>query len=246
MNIYHAMTDWFNLWLAKQVMNLEKFDVLTMDDYEVLPKLDPVWTKILGASSVYTLNEKQKEGQVCYKKVIFGESGAHSMLMQSRYRVDCNNAELYKKFAREFKAKMNPAIETSTKRRITAVVRKDHGKTIMRQFQNEDEIVNALRTLDNVQVTVVDLVTLSLQEQFNLIANTDILFATHGAALTHSLFLPEDAVVVEFSPVYSWYENLVTMAGRKHLSFGTNNYFRHTIPVNIPELLSVMKKALTM
>jgi hypothetical protein len=90
MNIYHAMTDWFNLWLAKQVMNLEKFDVLTMDDYEALPKLDPVWRKILGASNVYTLNEKRKEGQVCYKKVIFGESGAHSMLMQSRYRVDCN------------------------------------------------------------------------------------------------------------------------------------------------------------
>ena len=43
---------------------------------------------------------------------------------------------------------------------------------------------------------------LSMRDQLNLVVRTDILVGMHGAGLSHALFLPSHAGVIEFYPTY--------------------------------------------
>lgn len=65
-----------------------------------------------------------------------------------------------------------------------------------RQISNEDELVAMMRSYKNVNVTVVDLASLTFSEQLGVVSQTDIFIGMHGAALTHTLFLPSHAAMI--------------------------------------------------
>jgi hypothetical protein len=87
-----------------------------------------------------------------------------------------------------------------------------------RQVANEEALVAALRAHARVAVTLVDLATLDFAAQARLVAEgTDVLVGMHGAALTHALYLPRWAGVLELWPkptdMWRCFELLATMAG---------------------------------
>ena len=53
--------------------------------------------------------------------------------------------------------------------------------------------------LSSLVVQVVDFVDLSFREQLLLVRRTDLLVGVHGAGLTHALFLPPGAHLIEFA-----------------------------------------------
>jgi hypothetical protein len=84
------------------------------------------------------------------------------------------------------------------------------------QVLNEDEVLAALRAEPGVDVTRRDFACQPPREQAAAVAATEVLVAMHGAALTHSVFLPDGAAVVEISPVLgTWrlFQHLARMRG---------------------------------
>lgn len=64
----------------------------------------------------------------------------------------------------------------------------------------EEEFLAQLASLPYVELTTADFASLSFKQQINLIGNTDLLIGVHGNGLSHILFLPPDAAVIELFP----------------------------------------------
>ena len=74
---------------------------------------------------------------------------------------------------------------------------------IQRKVENEQELIAKLRkkfsnyTIRGVQIDLFD-----MKQQLEFITTTDILIGMHGAGLTHSMFLPKHAGIIELIPNY--------------------------------------------
>lgn len=80
------------------------------------------------------------------------------------------------------------------------------GARIQRRIFNEQQLVERLtadfvRTGRVSQLHVLQLETIPVSEQLRLVADTDVLIGMHGAGLTHTLFLPSHAAVIELAPI---------------------------------------------
>lgn len=64
----------------------------------------------------------------------------------------------------------------------------------------EEELINRIKKLPNVELCVVDFASIPFSEQVNIVANTDVLLGVHGNGLSHTLFLPSGASLIEFFP----------------------------------------------
>lgn len=91
---------------------------------------------------------------------------------------------------------------------VTVVDRKK-AASAGRSIENIDELVEALNALPRshsaqagqlrIQARAVDFVDLSFREQLALVRRTDVLVGAHGAGLTHALFLPPGAHLIEYA-----------------------------------------------
>ncbi|KJR87493.1 uncharacterized protein SPSK_10407 [Sporothrix schenckii 1099-18] len=74
----------------------------------------------------------------------------------------------------------------------------------------------------NVVVQSVDFATLSLPDQLRLVQETDVLVGVHGAGLTHTMFMRENAgAVVEVQPAnlgHKGFRNLAALTGHNYFS----------------------------
>jgi hypothetical protein len=62
------------------------------------------------------------------------------------------------------------------------------------------EFIAKISALPHVRLQVVDFARISFQEQINIVGNTDVLIGVHGNGLSHTLFLPSTACVIEIFP----------------------------------------------
>ncbi|KAF6099214.1 EGF domain specific O-linked N-acetylglucosamine transferase [Phyllostomus discolor] len=85
--------------------------------------------------------------------------------------------------------------DTDGKIRVTLLAR----STEYRKILNQNELVNALKTVSTFEVQIVDYKykELGFLDQLRITHNTDIFIGMHGAGLTHLLFLPDWAAVFE-------------------------------------------------
>ncbi len=64
----------------------------------------------------------------------------------------------------------------------------------------EAQMVDSISKIPGVQLTIAAFEKLSFQEQIQLIGQTDLLIGAHGNGLSHVLFLPDQASVIEIFP----------------------------------------------
>lgn len=64
----------------------------------------------------------------------------------------------------------------------------------------ERRLITQLSSIPGVLINTVDFAKISFEEQVRLIGNTDILIGVHGNGLSHTLFLPNHASVIEIFP----------------------------------------------
>jgi protein O-GlcNAc transferase len=72
-------------------------------------------------------------------------------------------------------------------------------KTKFRNILNQDELVTRLKTIGEYNITVIEYNwrTMSFTEQLQVTHNSDVFIGMHGAGLTHALFLPDWATLIE-------------------------------------------------
>ncbi|XP_012590488.1 PREDICTED: EGF domain-specific O-linked N-acetylglucosamine transferase isoform X2 [Condylura cristata] len=137
--------------------------------------------------------------RVCFKEAIF------SLLPRMRYGLfyntplisGCQNTGLFRAFSQHVLYRLNITQEgpKNGKIRVTILAR----STEYRKILNQNELVNALKTVSTFEVQIVDYKykELGFLDQLRITHNTDIFIGMHGAGLTHLLFLPDWAAVFE-------------------------------------------------
>lgn len=86
----------------------------------------------------------------------------------------------------------------------------------------EQRLLQEIKEKTQLQVHTVDFAAIPFEEQLRIIANTDILMGVHGNGLSHLLFLPSNAVALEFFPPtgFTWdYGLLAKVRGISYFGF---------------------------
>jgi hypothetical protein len=144
--------------------------------------------------------------------------------------------------------------------RVTLVSRRPYTtfvehKFIGRQFDNEDEILQALRAERGVAVERVDFAGgMAVEAQLATVARTEVLVGMHGAALTYALYMPPHGAVVELWPkgqdMWRCFEHAAAMAGLQYARWANADpgAFREDAAgdytrVNVGELMVLVRSA---
>lgn len=90
-----------------------------------------------------------------------------------------------------------------------------------RAMANEDAVIERAKEKfgPHVLIDKVDFDNHTIEDQIRIARTTDILLGAHGAGLTHILWLPSHAVVLEVLPMgfnYPFYERVALLRGLRH------------------------------
>ena len=205
-NIYHTMTDLFNAFLTLKYFNLSPADVrVLLIDTHPISHYEPMYETIF--KSVTKLH--QLPDLTFYKQLFWNRIGYHSEFLdhsqESLPYTEEFNQFILNRYGITKYSPLNCDFLT-----ITLISRKDYvtkqgypKRLTLRKFYNDEELIDALKSsYRHVRIQQVYLEELSLEKQLSLITRTDVLIGMHGAGLTHALFLPPHAGVIELIPKY--------------------------------------------
>lgn len=213
-NVFHSLANIVNAYMSLLIQNIKpKIDrVVILDN---LP--DGPYFSSWGAFSnnVIRLSE-----EVCFEKAIYAIPGGSNFIWKDVWVTNnCYHSSILKSYVRFMLSHYNLLEQKRRGKdspiRIIFSVRKfKPGTTPGRRILNEDEIVNILKneikspTGKLIQTTVVtiDLGTIAFEKQIELMRNTDIYIGMHGAGMTHLIYLPDEAVVIELFPK-GWHQS---------------------------------------
>ena len=216
-NLYHTVTDYYNAFLAMMFFKKtpEETAILLVDGH---PKgsLDNTWSilfnKVTRIGSV--------KGVTLHNEFVWVEQGYNSPMSNQ----EANSIPIVKKFREFFLHKHGVDSESHKlncsavnllflwRRNYVAHPRNPSGQ-VSRKIKNEEQLVKYVtENYMNVNVKAYQLDQFNMSMQLAIIAKTDILVGMHGVGLTHSMFLPKHAGLIEFYPIYWSSNNLVFKA----------------------------------
>ncbi|XP_043933841.1 EGF domain-specific O-linked N-acetylglucosamine transferase isoform X2 [Protopterus annectens] len=224
-NMYHHFCDFVNLYITQHINNSFSMDVnVVMWDTSPFGYGDlfsDTWKAFTSYEIIHLKTYDYK--RVCFKDAIF------SLLPRMRYGLfyntpliaGCSSTGLLKAFSQHVLHRLNITQEETKvgKIRITLLAR----STTYRKILNQDELVNAMKTMFNFDVRVVDYKyrEMGFLDQLQVTHNTDIFIGMHGAGLTHLLFLPDWAVIFELYNCedYRCYMDLARLRGVHYMTW---------------------------
>ena len=206
-NLYHTMTDFFNAFLMMEFFNKTQVETnILLVDGHPHSNLDSTWRTLFNSSTrIGDLPQK-----TVFTDLVWSMVGYESP-MNDHYMMSLPLVEEFRTFFLSTYGLANSAHALNCdslsvlfiwRRDYVAHPRNPSG-FIQRKVQNEQELVTQLRkkftnhTIRGVQIDLFD-----MRQQLDFIVNTDILIGMHGAGLTHSLFLPKHAGIIELIPNY--------------------------------------------
>ncbi|XP_061689277.1 EGF domain-specific O-linked N-acetylglucosamine transferase isoform X3 [Syngnathoides biaculeatus] len=169
-NMYHHFCDFVNLYISQHINNSFSTDINII-----------MWDT------------------VCFKDAFL------SLLPRMRYGLfyntplvsDCSSEGMFRAFSEHVLHRLNILQKGPMAGRIRVTLLER--STEYRRIINQNELVNALKTVLHLEVNVLDYKykDVPFLEQLRITHNSDIFIGMHGAGLTHLLFLPDWAVVFE-------------------------------------------------
>ncbi|XP_071745170.1 LOW QUALITY PROTEIN: EGF domain-specific O-linked N-acetylglucosamine transferase [Lepeophtheirus salmonis] len=226
-NIYHHFCDFFNIYASLHVNASDRNPNMYSDDVRVLiwenqpylSSLGPVWQ----AFTKYPLWNLNTFGgkKVCFKNAIFPllPRMVYGLFYNTPITDGCRGSSLFKAFSEFIPKRLNlpwAAEPDGEKIRVTILSR----RTKHRRILNVDALMKILSLKGMYKVNLAEFSPKTdYIYQLDIIMNTDILVGIHGAGLSHMLFLPEWAVVLELSDCDdpSCYFDLTRLRGLKHI-----------------------------
>ncbi|KAH9500584.1 hypothetical protein Btru_076977 [Bulinus truncatus] len=223
-NMYHHFCDFINLYASQHLNNSFSTDVnVIMWDTSSMPYGDFFSITWKAFTDYPLIALKDLDGKkVCIRDAVF------PLLARMRFGLfynmplipGCYGSSLVKSFTEHILHRLNITQEGPLKEklRVTFLVR----NTQYRNILNQDELASALKVGGEFEVTVVEFNrNIPFQEQLQISHNSDIFIGIHGAGLTHLLFQPDWAVVIE---IYNCedpgcYFDLARLRGIKYLTW---------------------------
>jgi hypothetical protein len=219
-NFYHSSEDFFNAFLALLITGLrpDQVRVLLADLFPWGP-FESLWKHLFP--DVRTIWEVKAEPATCYRKIIIGIYGPASPLTLINERTGCFKSPLVRAYGRWALQSFGLAPQRSDNgtrllwlSRQPSVVWPErafcddryfacadwthlHIRQIGRVLRNDADVVAALAARGELRVASADFNRLPFEQQVAQVAATDVLAGPHGAGMTHLLFLPDWACVVE-------------------------------------------------
>ncbi|XP_022298960.2 EGF domain-specific O-linked N-acetylglucosamine transferase-like isoform X2 [Crassostrea virginica] len=199
-NMYHHFCDFVNLYATNHLNNSFSTDVyIVMWDTSTMGYTDlfsETW-KAFTDYPIIRLHEYDKK-RVCIRDAVF------SLLPRMRFGMyynqpvvpGCHGSSFFEAFNQHLAHRLGLIQHgpLENKIRITLLSR----KTKYRNILNEDELVKAMKTVGEFEVKVVTYNRdMPFKEQIQSSYNSDIFIGIHGAGLTHLLFQPDWAVIIE-------------------------------------------------
>tara|TARA_B100000795_G_scaffold183742_1_gene139367 strand:- start:380 stop:8629 length:8250 start_codon:yes stop_codon:yes gene_type:complete len=212
-NVWHTMLDWFAFWETSTRMGAP--DNIIWLDGHARGHLDSVWNVLFGVKPKYMSSFNNQ--LICFEQATFVYGKWHNNAQNSIYpiahKTHENSCRLQmSKFVQYF-LKQYDITNTGTKK-DTIIIRKPYdahprvGLKIDRTISNLDQVKTSW---PNAQI--VDLASKTFRQQLEIIVNTSVLRAVHGAALTFLIFVTGDVIewmptthynVVMFESLSSW------------------------------------------
>jgi protein O-GlcNAc transferase len=251
-NLFHSFTDIINVFIAllihkKGITANEMADnvLVILDNH---PN-GPYWKTWSVFGTVLRFDEFKKQYQTtngaptCFDHVIFGIPGGSNFIWKDCWAPNnCYESTVLQAFVRFTLKGMgldkqrhrdvnDPIKITFSSRQV-----KEGGHRVGRKITNEDKLVEILKkgiypleggnsasnTPIPIQVNLIEMATIPFEKQVELMRDTDIYIGMHGAGMTHVLWLPEEAVVLELHPK-NWHQssmrNLSKNMGKTYLAW---------------------------
>ena len=237
-NLYHTMTDYYNAFLMtiKFSLNPDETDILFIDGHPI-GALDSTWETLFG--NVTRAGKLNKT--VLYPNMIWNILGYYSPLSEHKTPA-IPLVEQFRQFFLTRHGIIQEKVLNCDKLTVLFLWRRDYlahprnpsGK-VSRKVKNENELISAVTDLlPGHDIKGIQIDKLSMKMQLQVISETDILIGMHGAGLSHTLFLPPHAGLVELYPTY-WptaNRHFRAIAGWRHLHYSvwSNSESRRELP----------------
>lgn len=228
-NLYHTMTDYYNAFFLAKVFNINPNNVTIMFiDGHPKGALDTPWQYLFRNY----IRAGAFKGPVRLKRLLWGIMGYDSFL-NHHSRETVPYLEEFRQFFLTRHGVSTLQKLNCDKLNVLILWRRDYlahprnpSGVVSRKIKNENELLTKVKELlpgHNVYGVQID--KYSMRKQLLIISKTDILIGMHGAGLSHTLFLPKHAGLIEFYPVY-WStsnQHFKAMAKWRHLHYLTWN-----------------------
>lgn len=226
-NIYHSMTDFYNAFLNMAFLGLNPDNVIVLlADAHPKGGLDEVWSTLFHN---YSRVGELRDQRHLVEDMVWVQLSYLSPLINHKINAIPAIEEFRQFFLDRYRIlNINRPLNCS-ELRVTFIWRRDYlahprnpSGHVVRKIKNEAELVAEVRhEIPNARVFGTQIDLLSMRQQLQMAADCDILIGMHGAGLTHTLFLPKHAGLVELYPTY-WSEGNVhfkKIAHWRHLHY---------------------------
>ncbi|XP_066527384.1 EGF domain-specific O-linked N-acetylglucosamine transferase [Hoplias malabaricus] len=228
-NMYHHFCDFVNLYISQHINNSFSRDInIVMWDtslYGYGDLFSETWRAFSDYDIIHLKTYDSK--RVCFRDVFF------SLLPRMRYGLfyntplisNCCSEGMFRAFSQHVLHRLNITQEgpKDGRIRVTLLTR----STEYRRILNQQELINALKTVSLFEVRLVDYKykDMPFLEQIRVTHNSDIFIGMHGAGLTHLLFLPDWAVIFELYNCQdeSCYRDLARLRGVHYLTWNRSD-----------------------
>ncbi len=205
-NVYHTMTDWYNAFLVMQFFNKTQAETnILLVDTHPSGQLDPVWPILFNSTHRMSFFRKR----TLFTDIVWGIQGYSSPMLEHTQPHIPLTEEFRTFFLSSFNVPDNHVLSCDTltvlfiwRRDYVAHPRNPTG-SISRKIYNERGLIEAVqKQYPNFLVKGAQIDLFDMRKQLDLVVNADIMIGMHGAGLTHALFLPKHAALIELVPSY--------------------------------------------
>ena len=230
-NLHNFIRQMYNAFLLMMIFNKQPQDVsVVFVDAHPVGVLDQPWEDIFGPVT----RAGNLSRPVLYKKLIWGLREGDGGLTNFESKHLAYGEEFRAFFLQQYH--INDSVSKDCNQiTITINLRRDkvfHPRNekgmVGRKIFNEAEIIgDIINAFPNACVEGVLMDSLPMRQQLEVISTTDIFIGMHGAGMTHSIFLPKHAAVLELFPKdfkrdrpwYVCYQKIAEWRGLKYDSW---------------------------
>ena len=218
-NLYHVLTDLFNAFIVLRFLRIDPKSVtLILMDGHPASIMDTYYEAFFG--DCRRLSEFR--GVHRFETFVFSMANRQTTISPNLVGKE-THLEAFREYTLDvFGVEPRRTVDVE---KVTFVWRHDYlahprrpDGWVERKIANERELIDeARRRFSQLDVRGVVVDELSVAEQVRLMADTDIVIAMHGAALSYEFVMPDNSGILELFPVYHppWdhYRNIALLRG---------------------------------